>query len=107
MKKLIPFLLLLLLALTLLITLAAPQDQADGPSAGEAEQQKAASKIDETVLAQLWNNPDEPLTVIVHIGGEADLSGAAAFTDYANKGAYVYQTLQTFAEARQAGIRAY
>ena len=92
MKKLIPFLLLLLLALTLLITLATPQDQADGPAASEAEQQKVASKIDEAVLTHLWNNPDEPLTVIVHIGGEADLSGAAAFTNYAHKGPYVNQT---------------
>jgi subtilisin family serine protease len=95
------------LALTVLALAAAPLPQSDALPLSEPEREKIASKIDQVVLDQLLNTPDEPLTVIVHIGGSADLSGAAAFADYADKGVYVYQTLQTFAEARQAGIRAY
>ncbi|MBK9049781.1 MAG: hypothetical protein IPL78_02315 [Chloroflexi bacterium] len=107
MKKLIPLFLVFLFGLTVLALAAAPLPQGDAPSLSEPEREKIASKIDQVVLDQLLNTPDEPLTVIVHIGGSADLSGAAAFTDYADKGVYVYQTLQTFAEAKQAGIRAY
>lgn len=107
MKKLIPLFLVLLFGVTVLALAAAPLPQNDAVSLTDPEREKIASKIDETVLAHLLNQPDEPLTVLVHIGGEADLSGVAAFSDYADKGAYVYQTLQTFAEARQVGIRAY
>lgn len=106
MKKVIPLLLVLLFGLTILTAVATPVPQAETDLMAPA-QEKAASKINPTVLDLLFNNPDTPLTVIVHIGGEADLRAAAAFSDPAAKGAYVYQALQTFAETRQAGIRAF
>ncbi len=73
----------------------------------ENGREKAASKMEEALLRQLRNQPDGLITAIVHLGGEADLSGAAAFVNRAERGAHVYGTLRAFAADRQRGIRAY
>jgi subtilisin family serine protease/uncharacterized membrane protein len=81
-------------------------NSADNPK-DQSWQEKAAVKIDNTLLAQLQGDPTAPIPVIVRLGGQADLSGAAELTSRSERGAYVYQTLQTFANQRQSAIRTY
>jgi subtilisin family serine protease len=72
----------------------------------EEDRQRAASKMDEALLAQLRNsNDDQWITAIVRLGGQADLSGAAQLNGRAHKGAYVLAQLQSYANQKQANLR--
>ncbi|MCA9973620.1 MAG: S8 family serine peptidase, partial [Anaerolineales bacterium] len=69
--------------------------------------EKAASKLDPELLAALQTaDPATPLTVIVRLGGQADLSSAADLTAKTARGAFVYQALQAYARRAQAGLQA-
>ena len=73
----------------------------------EADLERAASKMDATLLSQLYNSPaNSQITAIVRLGSQADLSQARQLKSQAEKGVYVVTTLQTFASQQQANIRA-
>jgi hypothetical protein len=83
------------------------QGQPAGDDKGESWREKAAVKMDDALLSQLQGDPAAPITVMVRLGGQADLSGAAELANRSERGAYVYHTLQAFANQRQASIRAF
>lgn len=72
----------------------------------EALREKAASKIDEEVLAYLRDaGTTDSLTVMVYVGGTADLRAATQLRERVARGAYVYETLRAFAADRQSDLR--
>ena len=113
-KRLLPFILApLLLAAALYLfgglndhTLAAEPPDWQTPLS-DAQLEKAASKIDPELLADLRTMSTERLTVIVHIGGEADLAAAEVGMSRAERAALVVQQLQSFAVTAQTDVRTY
>src|SRR5262249_27149339 len=63
-----------------------------------------ASKLDARIFA--GKAPEEPASFLVVMRDQADLSGAEAFTDKAEKGTFVYEALAAQADASQAALRA-
>ena len=62
------------------------------------------AKVDDAVLAAV--DDGGTTTFWVRLAEHADLSGASAIVDWAERGAYVVEQLQATAAASQAGVRA-
>ena len=113
-KRLLPFLLAPLLLATAFYLLGSLTEQslaAFGPDwerpLSEDELEKAASKFDEAVLAELRSGSDDPFTVIVHLGGAADLTAAEQLAGKREQTTFVVNRLQSYARNAQADIRTY
>ncbi|MCB0032287.1 MAG: S8 family serine peptidase, partial [Anaerolineales bacterium] len=113
-KRFLPFLFAFALLATAFYLLGAPAGRSQAPAGPdwqtpltETELEKAASKMDEALLAQLREAGPEPLTIIVRLGGEADLSGATRLDSDTERAAFVYNRLQSHAASSQANLRTY
>jgi Subtilase family/Carboxypeptidase regulatory-like domain len=63
------------------------------------------SRLDTRLLADLQAAPDGRADLIVYLRDQADLSAAYAITDWDERGRYVYETLTSWANSHQAGLR--
>ena len=73
------------------------------PSASNDNDTTWRAKVDPRVYAAASAGQTE---FMIYMADQVDLSGAAALTKKAEKGAFVYQQLTTFAETNQAPVRA-
>lgn len=76
------------------------------PSVEGGEVVDLLDKVDAEVLDKVEAAPRETTTFWVDLAGEADLSGAEAIDDWAERGRYVVDALKASADARQAEVRA-
>ena len=113
-KRFLPFVFAFALLMTAYYLFAAPAGRSQAPAGPDpqtplnaADLEKAASKMDDALLAQLRDAGSAPLTIIVHLGQTADLSGASRLENRAAQAAFVYGRLQNHAATSQADLRAY
>jgi len=69
--------------------------------------ERAASKMDEALLSQLRSDPDLPVTAIVHMGGQIDLTPIFGVQSRDARSRFIYSALQVKAARSQRNIRAY
>ncbi|MEM7116620.1 MAG: S8 family serine peptidase [Chloroflexota bacterium] len=73
----------------------------------ESWRERAAEKMDAELLQQLQSQPaDEPLTAIVKLAEQADLSAASQIQSRTARRTFVYQRLRHFAQQNQQAILA-
>ena len=114
MKRIVSVFVPLLISLSLLLLVLATTNSAYtqtgtiAAATDEDARQLAAEKVDAELLAQLGNAAEtDAIVAIVRLQGQADLGATSALAGRSARGAEVYQSLQSFADGRQAAVRSY
>jgi subtilisin family serine protease len=67
---------------------------------------RQASRIDDQLLADFRSTADGRADFLIYLRDQADLSAAYQIADWRARGAFVYETLRSYAEQTQSGLRA-
>jgi subtilisin family serine protease len=77
------------------------------PPSGVSAGLQGLPRLDPQVQMDLENSANGTADFVVVLNSKADMSSAASISDWNTRGQYVYDTLTTFANQSQAGLRKY